>query len=303
MGINFQFSWEISFIIWIQNNFMNNNTVIFLMKLFTDLAEPVISVIIIGFFYWVKDKKFGKYIALNVLIATCTNNIIKNIFLRRRPYFDNNQINCFKLVDSYYDAYDIAGQGFSFPSGHTINSVTTYGSFYAYFKKKGYLYLSIIFSLLVGISRIALGCHYPTDVIFSYLSGTLIIILIPHLKKHLSKKYLYFFLIVIYGLGLFFCVSIDFFTTYGLLLGFLLGDLFESRYVHFVNTKNVFQAILRVVFGVLIFYGINMLFKSVLPDYYLDDISIMAHLFRTIRYAFSTFAIIGLYPLLFKYFQ
>ena len=56
------------------------------------------------------------------------------------------------------------------------------------------LLFTLFISLFVGLSRVALGCHYPSDVLTSYLLGIIIIFLIPYLNDKYSKKYLYLFL-------------------------------------------------------------------------------------------------------------
>lgn len=59
---------------------------------------------------------------------------------------------------------------FSFPSGHTLHAVLftiMVGTFYSYL-----LYLMVPFMLLVALSRMVLGLHYPTDVMVGALIGS-----------------------------------------------------------------------------------------------------------------------------------
>jgi undecaprenyl-diphosphatase len=67
----------------------------------------------------------------------------------------------------------------SFPSGHSAISVALYG-FLAFilmkqirnkFEKTTILVASILIILLIGLSRIYLGAHYPTDVMGGFLVG------------------------------------------------------------------------------------------------------------------------------------
>ncbi|MEH7613670.1 phosphatase PAP2 family protein, partial [Gottfriedia acidiceleris] len=69
--------------------------------------------------------------------------------------------------------------GYSFPSGHATNAMTVYGilTFILWRNirtKSGRSLLiitSLIMILLIGISRIYLGVHFPSDVIAGYFTG------------------------------------------------------------------------------------------------------------------------------------
>jgi undecaprenyl-diphosphatase len=61
---------------------------------------------------------------------------------------------------------------FSFPSGHTLHAVVFGLVAINYFPQ-----LSVIvvpFTAMVGLSRVVLGLHYPSDVLAGALIGTLI---------------------------------------------------------------------------------------------------------------------------------
>lgn len=68
----------------------------------------------------------------------------------------------------------------SFPSGHTLNAVVFYGylALEAWRRgQRGAAVLLAIWALLVGLSRIYLGVHYPSDVLASIALGLIFIIL------------------------------------------------------------------------------------------------------------------------------
>ncbi|MFJ8258395.1 phosphatase PAP2 family protein [Peribacillus asahii] len=92
------------------------------------------------------------------------NLLLKNFFERERP-------NINRIIEA---------DGFSFPSGHSMGSMTYYG-FLGYLvlrskrkplSKLGLGILLCLFILLIGISRIYLGVHYPSDVLAGFIAGS-----------------------------------------------------------------------------------------------------------------------------------
>ena len=86
-----------------------------------------------------------------------------------------------------------------------------------------------------------------------------------------------------------------------MLLGFLLAEPFEEKYVRFESTHNVLRCILRTLGGAAIYFGLNSLLKLPFPKELLDAGDLTAHLIRSLRYAVVIFVDIGVYPLLFRY--
>ncbi len=80
----------------------------------------------------------------------------------------------------------VAAVGYSFPSGHAFSSTVSYGLL-AYIAWRSDLPLgvrriilasAVMLVALIGCSRIALGVHYPTDVVAGWLGGIAVLCLV-----------------------------------------------------------------------------------------------------------------------------
>ena len=300
-GNTFYFEWEISLILWLQAHMGSIGTA--LASFISAFGEELACVVVIGFLYWCYDKRVGRFVGLNALVGLVLNPMIKNVFLRRRPYFDNPGIKCLKPVNKEADIYNIAAQEYSFPSGHSTNAVAVYTSLAMKGKgSKALTVIGVLIPLLVGVSRFCLGVHYPTDVICGWLLGLAVIAAVPRLRQRINNDRIFYCVLLALGLpGFFYCKSQDFFTGYGLLLGFILADLFERRWVRFENTRSPLRAVLRIVGGAAIFFGLNTLCKLPFSTEYLESGVMSAMMIRMLRYAVVIFTDIGLYPMLFRY--
>ena len=299
-GNSFAFNWEVSLMEWLQSH-LGSGT-ISVLSFLSAFGEELVLVLILGFIFWGYDKKLGKAIGLNVLMGLVWNPMLKNVAVRRRPYFDHEGIKILRLVDKSADAYDISAQGFSFPSGHSTNAVTLYGSLAAKKKSKALLGAAVALPLLVGFSRVVVGAHYPTDVLAGWALGLLSMAVVALLRRFIKNDYAFYGVLILTALpGLFYCKSADYFTALGLLLGFIAGSVLEEKKVRFENTGSIVRCILRALGGAALFFGLNTLLKLPFSKEFLDNGSLAALLVRGARYGVIAFIEFGVYPILFRY--
>ena len=299
-GVNFSFEWEVRLMVFLQSH--ASSLSILLATIFTHMGAEVVMLAIIGYTYWALDKNMGEIIGINSLIGAVVNPLFKNIFLRRRPYFDHSEIRCLKAVNESADIYDISKQGYSFPSGHSTNSMIMYGSI-AYLTKNKYIRsICILLPLFVGLSRNILGVHYPTDVYAGWLLGIVIILSMHYLNKIVKDDFKFHLCILaLSSLGIFYCKTTDYYTGLGLLTGFIFGFQFERKYVNFLTTDSKLYGCLRVLGGFVLYFGLNILLKLPFSKDLLNSATALSFMIRTIRYSIISFTIIGVYPICFKY--
>ena len=137
---------------------------------FTKFCNTLTIVCVVLIFIIIFRNRYGIWLTASTIISATSNVIIKNIIRRARP--DHLRL--------------ITQGGYSFPSGHAMISIAVYGLlFYFVVKKIKNKPLRIILSIIlifiiltVGISRIYVGVHYPTDVIAGYLLAIIELIIL-----------------------------------------------------------------------------------------------------------------------------
>jgi len=145
-------SWDVPIILAIHQQ--GSPTLDTMMRFITGTGEIgaiIVVIILSGWFIW----QHRQAEALSALIAfggaMAINSLLKLLFARPRP-----QLFPPLVVES----------GFSFPSGHVTASVVAYGFLAVLLlrnKKYGWAAVSAYWILLVAVSRIYLGVHYPSD--------------------------------------------------------------------------------------------------------------------------------------------
>ena len=145
------------------------------------LGSEAVSVIVLFILYWCISKKDGLFLLTNVLLATGTNQIVKLFTHVPRPFAAHKDFSVVK------EALPTTG-GFSFPSGHTQNSTSLFGSLAVMYKKRIVRILCAVMIILVGFSRLYLGAHYPTDILGGFLIGLAILILVSFVFRRFEDR-------------------------------------------------------------------------------------------------------------------
>lgn len=137
----------------------------FVSQFFTFFGESIPVIVIVLAIYWCDNKSRGFSLFMTLASSLIFVNIIKPIFHVARPFVKHPEIQGKRISTA---------TGFSFPSGHTTTASTFYTSLALGTKnKKRWITAAIVLSVIVGISRMYLGVHWPTDVLAGFIIGLL----------------------------------------------------------------------------------------------------------------------------------
>ena len=303
MGNVFYFGWEVDLIEWVQQATGKAGEIA--ARVISYIGSETISLLLIIVLLFCYRKEAGKRCACAVLMAGAWFPMIKNIVLRVRPYMaEPGRIRCLQVVEPDADPMDIVQQGYSFPSGHGATAVSLFGSAAVEIRKRWMWFIAVITPLLIGFSRVAVGVHYPTDVLAGWAVGLLAVGFNVLLQKKVGKEWMRFAIILALALpGVFWCRSRDYFSALGLITGAAFGFPFEAKHIQFKDTRNPWAMILRVVGAFAVYYALNTLLKLPFSKEFLDNGTVAAGLVRTARYAVVLFTALAVYPRLFPLFE
>jgi membrane-associated phospholipid phosphatase len=142
------------------------------MSFFSLLGSEPFFLFLAPTIYWCLDPILGIRAGLFLLINSGVNSVLKILFHSPRPYWYSEDVKAYSAESS-----------FGLPSGHAQTSVVVWGTIAQYVRRWWVWILAILTMLFIGLSRIYLGVHFPSDVLFGWLIGIVILWLLIRLES------------------------------------------------------------------------------------------------------------------------
>ena len=203
--------------------------------------------------FWGVDKKWGYRFLVTRWAGEVVNGLLKLTVCAYCPWIRS------PLIEPAGDS-KVAATGYSFPSGHTMCAVATYGTtaVWQYKKKKWISVICAVLILLTMFSRNYLGVHTPQDVIVGFFETALLLLIVLFSAKHVEGYTRRADVISIMGVGLIIAslayillkpypmdyvdgkllvdpekMMKDTFNGCGGILGFIIGGTIERHYIRY----------------------------------------------------------------------
>lgn len=132
-------------------------TVVF--RLLSTLGTEYFFLLMIPVVFWCVDRRKGLRLGVFVLVSAVVNLWLKELFMQPRPY---------ELDPSVGMARETT---YGLPSGHAQSSATFWGVIAPWIRRPWGIILAVVLPFLIGLSRVYLGVHFPTDVLAGWALG------------------------------------------------------------------------------------------------------------------------------------
>ncbi|MBA7472879.1 hypothetical protein ES707_08211 [subsurface metagenome] len=260
-------------------------------KIITLLGNEEFYLVFFPILFWSLDFKLGYKLGLIFLFSAYLNQSLKELFAQPRPAELKAGLSL------------IGAGGYGLPSGHAQMAVVIWGGLALIFKRIWFRLTAALLILLIGLSRIYLGVHFPTDVFAGWLLGALTLAAVLLLRRTIARmKFNTLSLVVGINLITAAVMLFQYNRTITSLIaafwGFTLGCLLRRLSICSFNpaAASIRQNLLRLPLGLVLLFILYIVLKLIFPG----EGSIFYPLFRFLRYGILGFWISFGAPFLFK---
>lgn len=258
-----------------------------LAQFFTFVGNQEFYILLFPLLFWCVDRALGARVAVLYLLSVVLNTDVKDLIAQPRPYELVPDIARVDPTGEY-----MYGEGSGMPSGHAQFSATVWGALAAWMKKGWFWAVAVALVVLIGLSRLVLGFHFPTQVLAGWGIGLVVVvaylILTLPVEKWLASLQLemQLLLAVALPLALLWLHPVpDTVAATAVLLGLGVGLALSHRYVRTVANGALWQRAMRYIVGIIVLLAIYLGLSIVFPE---EGESLYVPL-RFVRYALMGF--------------
>jgi membrane-associated phospholipid phosphatase len=268
--------WGVDVVLWFQQASPQLDAV---FAVFTALGDEEFFLIALPLIYWSINRALGVRLMVVFLVSGLVNQVAKHLAAQPRPFeYDARVV---EIVEA---------EGFGLPSGHTQSAVVVWGFLGSVVRKTWFWVVAAALMVLIPMSRVYLGAHFPTDVLGGYVLGVLVLWFWLRYGSRLEEWFFeqetihqLILITAIPALAMAFWPTEDMVTGGGTMVGIGAGLVLERRLVGFDVAGTLLQRALRFLVGIVVlaglWFGLRVAFDGLEP----------AILLRLVRYSLVGF--------------
>ena len=148
------------------------------MNIFTFTGNIEFYLLVLPIVYWCWDSRLGIRVGIIFLLGLAFNLLLKVAIHDPRPYWVDSRVRLLTGPEST----------FGIPSGHSQNAVAIWGMLAVYLARGWAWTAGLLLIFFIGLSRMYLGVHFPTDVFAGWILGVIVLLLLLRLEKPIMSR-------------------------------------------------------------------------------------------------------------------
>lgn len=285
--MNALMDWGINIILWLQQMHPALDGI---FEALTFIGGEEFVMLLLPLVYWCIDASIGRNLVVLFLINAYTNTLGKALAHQPRPFSYDNRVW----------AYSEVGHTGGFPSGHTQTTTVLWSFLVSQFRERWLWIVAGLMMVLVPLSRVYLGVHFPHDLWGGYVLGGALVFAYLTWGSAIAQwfgalKSVWQYALVV-SVSLLIAVTLpteNGVATAATLMGGGIGLLLEMRYIRFSATGTWVQRVGRFVLGLIVLLAIWGGLRAAFSDLH------PMLIFRFIRYSLMGLWLSGGAPWLF----
>lgn len=288
---------SVPFLVWLQS--FRSPALDGFMRLMSLLGSEYFYILLFPVLYWAVSKRLGLLAGTGLVVSLYVGEFIKWAFQLPRPGAPVQQL--------------AVEPSPGFVSTHAAPAMGVWGTLTAVVRRRLTL-LALFMVFFVSLSRLYLGVHFPADVIGGWIVGLFAMGFALEAAPWLAGRVrgwgwpLQVGAVLLLGLALLLIFPPNWegqrpaesgMRTVGILLGFLLGLIWDDHRLHFQPAvawgRRIACIALGLILLVALFYGPDLLLAPLVEGSFWLDQAV-----RLLRYTLVGFVVVGLGPWVFQ---
>ena len=165
------------FLVWLQS--LGGDWLQSFFRVFTMLGNEEFYLFLLPVVYWCLNRRVGIGLAYLSMLSTWANSAVKHIYDIPRPADARLRVPWPETSPS-------------FPSGHSQSAVTNWGYLALQLRRRLWAVVAVLLMLMISLSRMILGVHFPQDLIGGWIIGLVVLALyawaLPRVSAWLGRQ-------------------------------------------------------------------------------------------------------------------